>query len=486
MFPVFEITIVAALILIGWTAFRLYEIVPGVKEDRTRVVQLKTEYEEIGRYVRVSVNDLQAALTNFMQGNDVQEIKHFQSRGQELSEWIAKKKQRWVEKQFEAHMATEGDARLSALNTNPPVRFQAPMGPLLDRLEQAATNYLKAGRYLLQNAKQPLIDTRRAVKEQAAQRAKGRLLNLARQADLRGEMLQLALAGSQRRLVVMEDRFQHLRWAFLLTIVGLCFLLMLAIYRSRVAQTQAVLIEQQSHHLKQEATMDKLSHFGQLAQELAHEIKQPLTAISARAYTLQKTLPPASEEFKDALVIRNEIKRLDRTVKDFLELAKPAEPSLSPVTAEETVREIRDLMTLQLRQESIEFKCEYDDHLRFLADSQQLKQVLINLVSNAAESLDHPGSVTLRARMANRELRGKIADVAILEVEDNGAGIPPEIQKKIFDPFFSTKQNGTGLGLAISSRIIDKHGGILEFESESGKGTIFRIVLPACKNEKPA
>jgi signal transduction histidine kinase len=483
-FPVFEITIVAALLLIGWTAFRLYEIVPGVREDRAQVIRLKSEYDEIGKYVRISVAELHTALTNYLQGNDVQEIKHFQSRGQEMSEWIARKKALWVENQFEAHISGPGVPAVS-MNTNGPLRFQTPMGPLLEQIGQATTNYLKACRYLLQNAKQPLIETRREVKLQAAQRARGRLLNLSLQADLRGEMLQLALAGSQRRLVALEDSFQHLRWAFLLTIVAICFLLMLAIYRSRVAQTHAVLIEQQSEHQKQEVTMDKLTHFGQLAQELAHEIKQPLTAISARAYTLQKTLPAGSEEYKDAVVIRNEIKRLDKTVKDFLELAKPAEPMLEPVTAEETVREIRDLMALQLQEESVEFKYEFDEDLSFMADPLQLKQVLINLVRNAAESLDHPGTVTLRAHSARRELKGEETDAAIIEVQDNGAGIPPEIQKKIFDPFFSTKQDGTGLGLAISGRIIEKHGGTLEFESEPEKGTIFRIVLPACKNEQP-
>lgn len=484
-FPVFEITVVAALLLIGWTAFRLYEIVPGVREDRGQVVRLKSEYDEIGKYVKLSVAELHTSFTNYLQRTDLQELAHFQARGEEMLDWISAKKAKWVENQFEARIAGQKSLASSALNTNGPIRFQTPLGSLLDQLHQSTTNYLKACRYLLQNAKQPLIESRRDVKMQAALRAKGHLLNLARQADLRAEMLKLALAGSQRRLVDLEESFQHLRWAFLLTIVAICFLLMLAIYRSRVAQSHAVMVRQQSEHQKQEATMDKLSHFGQLAQELAHEIKQPLTAISARAYTLQKTLPVGSEEFKDAVVIRNEIKRLDKTVKDFLELAKPAEPVLEMVNAEEIVREIRDLMTLQLQQESVELKCEFDESLCFLADCQQLKQVLINLVRNAAESLDHPGTVNLRAHAAKREMKGVSTEVAVIEVEDNGSGIPLEIQKKIFDPFFSTKQDGTGLGLAISGRIIEKHGGHFEFESEPGKGTVFRIVLPSCKTNQP-
>jgi signal transduction histidine kinase len=119
-----------------------------------------------------------------------------------------------------------------------------------------------------------------------------------------------------------------------------------------------------------------------------------------------------------------------------------------------------------------------------MADIQQLKQVLINLVKNAAESLGGDGTVTLRGRKGTRQLRGKVCEVAIIEVEDTGPGIPLEIRGKIFDPFFSTKGDGTGLGLAIASRIIDKHGGNLEFDTQLGKGTIFRIVLPPSQSQK--
>jgi len=191
-FPVFEITVIAALILIGWTAFRLYEIVPGVREDRAQVIRLKSEYDEIGKYVKLSVSELHGAYTNYLQGNDLQEIKHFQTRGQELADWINRKKALWISNQFEAKISGDATGAASSVNTNAPLRFQMPMGPLLDQVEQATTNYVKACRYVLQNARQPLIESRREVKMQAAQRAKARLLNLAHQADLRAEMLKLA------------------------------------------------------------------------------------------------------------------------------------------------------------------------------------------------------------------------------------------------------------------------------------------------------
>src|SRR5262249_24767140 len=109
---------------------------------------------------------------------------------------------------------------------------------------------------------------------------------------------------------------------------------------------------------------------------------------------------------------------------------------------------------------------------------QQLKQVLIILLQNSAESIEKGGTITLRARWGAERLKGEVTDVVIIEVEDTGSGIPPEVQERLFDPFFSTKSYGTGLGLPIAAKILDGHGGVLAFQTEPGKGTTFRIVLP--------
>ena len=108
----------------------------------------------------------------------------------------------------------------------------------------------------------------------------------------------------------------------------------------------------------------------------------------------------------------------------------------------------------------------------------QLKQVLLNLVRNSAESIGERGRIVLRAGTERVSLGGRSTVVTILEVEDNGKGIPPEVQKRLFDPFYTTKAAGTGLGLSIAARIIEQHGGAFRYKTEIGRGSTFGIVLP--------
>ena len=109
--------------------------------------------------------------------------------------------------------------------------------------------------------------------------------------------------------------------------------------------------------------------------------------------------------------------------------------------------------------------------------------MLINLVRNAADAIDGAGTVTLRTRAARVPLGGRETDAVVLEVSDTGKGIPPEVEKRLFDPFFTTKETGTGLGLAIAVRIVEKHGGIIQYQTRSGHGTTFGVVLPREINE---
>jgi len=107
-----------------------------------------------------------------------------------------------------------------------------------------------------------------------------------------------------------------------------------------------------------------------------------------------------------------------------------------------------------------------------------MKQVLINLACNAAEAIDGKGTVTLRAIPTRAQLNGREVEAVTFEVSDTGKGIPPEIEKRLFDPFFSTKETGAGLGLPISARLIQKQGGRLQYQTRPGHGTTFGVVLP--------
>ena len=224
---------------------------------------------------------------------------------------------------------------------------------------------------------------------------------------------------------------------------------------------------------------EKLASLGVLASGVAHEIRNPLTAIKARLYTHQKLLPAGTQEHADCDFIGEEITRLERIVRDFLQFARPSDPRLAAVVPAALLREVWELLAPELRKSSIELALDAAVETSVQADPQQIKQVLINLVRNAAESIDGSGKVTLRARESRLAAGGRRA--IALEVEDSGKGIPPDVQKRLFDPFFTTKPSGTGLGLSIAARIVEKHGGALEYATQPGRGTTFRILLPTEK-----
>lgn len=224
---------------------------------------------------------------------------------------------------------------------------------------------------------------------------------------------------------------------------------------------------------------EKLASLGVLASGVAHEIRNPLTAIKARLYTHQKALPAGTPEYKDCDFIGEEITRLEHIVRDFLDFARPSDPQLAPISPAALLREVQELLAPELRESAVDLAVADTVETAIQADAHQIKQVLINLVRNAAESIGARGKITLRARKSRLAKDGPRA--VALEIEDTGGGIPPDVQKRLFDPFFTTKPSGTGLGLSIAARIVEKHGGALEFETQAGRGTTFRVILPIVK-----
>ncbi len=485
--PVLEIAVLVALVLIGWEEFRLefrlHDIVPEMGESRKRLGDLRSEYVQLGEFVQTNANALHGALTNFLRNKSPADLEPFERTVGEGERWLDAQR---AEAFAADYAAGQFDFAADDGGTNAPVSGQSEFIALLDRVSRGYSNYVYAARICITNADSSLFSAGLAQNVQAAEAAKARLQDLAAQAAGIGKEMGQFLRDSEewsqnwsRQLQEsFRDRMHRLRFD-VFALVGLCFVALVALYGRRMLETRAVI----RRHLEEQVKLDKLAHFGRLAQDHVHEIKQPLTAIKARLHTLQKELALGTGAHKDAVIIGGEINRLDQIVKDFLRQARPTEPHPVALTADAAVDTVRDLMASQLEQEGIGLKLEVEPGLKLRADPQQLQQVLINLVKNAAESIDGRGTITLRAKRDTRELKGHSGSVGTLEVQDTGRGIAPEIQERIFDPFFSTKNDGSGLGLAIAARIIDQHGGRLEFETQVGRGTVFRIVLPADEME---
>jgi signal transduction histidine kinase len=283
----------------------------------------------------------------------------------------------------------------------------------------------------------------------------------------------------------MEDSRRALVWLQELLAVQMALLVFMvvtgvvAVYRGVIGPLRVELGESRAHAARQE----KLASLGTLAAGVAHEIRNPLTAINVRLHSLKKHLVPNSSEQEDALVIGHEIQRLERIVQEFLQFARPAEPKLHTVSADSLLARMQLLFGPKFEKTSIRLNLESVPDIWVQADPHQMEQVLINLIQNAAESMEHGGTITLRVRNGTSRLNGRACPVVMLEVSDTGTGIPSEARKRIFDPFFTTKEEGTGLGLAIAARIIEKHGGSIECRSEVNRGTTFVILLPHTKPE---
>ncbi len=278
------------------------------------------------------------------------------------------------------------------------------------------------------------------------------------------------LRGTQQTLV----SHQRLLMASSGMILVLAFILVVLVYRGMIRPLRIGLNESRIIIERQE----KLASLGVLASGVAHEIRNPLTAIKFRLFSLRKAVPAVAEN-EDASVIGSEINRLEGIVQGFLQFARPSNPNLTRVQASQILKEAHTLLQPQLEKDAIDLKVETHEPASVYADVNQMKQVLINFVKNSAESIGRNGAITLGLSRSMAEFNGRNRPAVVLSVTDTGKGIPPEVQTRLFDPFFTTKDEGTGLGLAISARIVEKHGGLVRYETKLNQGTTFEVVLPA-------
>ncbi len=244
-----------------------------------------------------------------------------------------------------------------------------------------------------------------------------------------------------------------------------------------VDETQALLKESREHLVQAE----KLALVGQLAAGVAHSVRNPLTSVKMRLFSLERGLDLSPAQREDFEVISEEIRHLDTIVRNFLEFSRPPKPKLQHISPSDIVDMTLVLLKHRLETYGVDVRVIRDQPLPAIdADAEQLKEVLVNLILNACDAMGENGDIEIAEESGFMEPLGR---VVILRLTDSGPGIPPDVAEKVFQPFFSTKEEGTGLGLAIAKRILEEHGGYIHLRPyERGQGASFVIVLPVQEN----
>lgn len=248
-----------------------------------------------------------------------------------------------------------------------------------------------------------------------------------------------------------------------------------------LAQSFNEMTQKLSDAQRQVYQSQKLAAVGQLAAGVAHEINNPLTGVLTYSSFLLKRAAD-TPEFKDDLeVIVRETQRCRGIVKGLLDFARPSPPEKHPSDVNEIVERAVRIVQAQLTAQRVDVQRQLGTDLPSInADANQIQQILVNLLLNANDAIRDGGKVTVATGLKTRNglVEAPTREIQI-SVSDTGCGIPPEHLEHIFEPFFSTKgRKGTGLGLAVAWGIVEKHNGRIEVESEVGKGTTFRVLLP--------
>lgn len=234
-------------------------------------------------------------------------------------------------------------------------------------------------------------------------------------------------------------------------------------------QTETKVIELETYHNEIQQAK-QLNSIGQLAATIAHEIRNPITVVKGFVQLLQKKKTMSSD---DQFYIETMLKELEYAqiiINDYLSLAKPQTETIQKVEINQEILNITDLLASMANSQNIGFQLNLNEILSTKINPIEFKQVLVNLVKNAIESMIEPGYITINLTREN--------DYALIEMIDTGIGMSPETIEKLGTPFYSLKERGTGIGLTVCYNIIEKFKGNIEVYSKEGIGTTFRIYLP--------
>ncbi len=250
---------------------------------------------------------------------------------------------------------------------------------------------------------------------------------------------------------------------------------------------QIGVVVENSRHYEKMKERDRLAVLGQMAAGLAHEIRNPLGAIKGAAQLLADP-PPQDDHYDDEDgaasadeflgIILEEVDRLDQVVGSVLDLARQNTDVVTPIDVNRVARRTVQVMSAEAPDGDLSIEVKLDEQLpRAAIPSEQLQQVIMNLVRNAKDAMGGKGRISLATRVRTGVAEGD--DLIEIAVSDTGKGISQKLVQSIFLPFFTTKQEGTGLGLAICQRIVQSAGGRIEVRTREGEGSTFVVVLPA-------
>ncbi len=277
--------------------------------------------------------------------------------------------------------------------------------------------------------------------------------------DLSGDME--AIVDLQGRIIILS-----------LTIMGILFgvLSYIVVRANRIMETRArerQILEEKLYKA------DRLASLGKMVAAVSHEIKNPLGIVRSTAEILGNRISrvaPGNEHL--AAIIVEETTRLDNIVREFLDFARPQEPRMGPAHLNDLVERLSRFMQPELDKKSVVLELDLDHALpEIVMDSEQIYQVLLNMVINSIQAMPGGGTVTVRTGPA------PAGDGVVLEIRDTGTGMSAKKMEQIFTPFFTDKIRGTGLGLAIAKNIIEQHNGYIEVTGIEGEGSTFAIVF---------
>jgi two-component system, NtrC family, sensor histidine kinase HydH len=216
---------------------------------------------------------------------------------------------------------------------------------------------------------------------------------------------------------------------------------------------------------------EKLAALGKMAAGVAHELRNPLSSIKGLALLLKSRFKENSSDQNTADTLVQEVERLNRSIGELLDYARPHKLQTMKISLVPVLQKAMSLVRMDAEAMGISMETELADHLPLVeADQDKLNQVFLNLFLNSIQAMENGGVLSVRTSVENARV--------ICTITDTGCGIDPQYTSRVFDPYFTTKNDGTGLGLAMSAKIMEEHGGTIEFASIAGSGTIVKVGLP--------